>query len=167
MLCNALWCVINHHETIKDASRTKEVTAIPPPFNSEKFKNQNDTKKEKIKNSKLSANEQKAHSQALYSLLLKPVMKSSPAWCTAHNEVKDLAESFSSYSEYINKKLEHIKGNQNLDHPVRTVGENATVEHRLEAKIGVQKKYSILDAKVLTLNDGEFIFFDEKNHLAE
>lgn len=78
--------------------------AIPPPFNSEKFKNQNDKKRKKIKNVKLTASDLNAHSQALYNLLLKPVMKSSPAWCNAYKEIKELAECLSSYSEYLNKK---------------------------------------------------------------
>lgn len=49
-------------------------------------------KEKKMKCKKLSANSLESHSQALYSILLKPVIKSSPSWCRLHDDIKALAD---------------------------------------------------------------------------
>lgn len=167
VLCNALWYVTNHHQTIHDASRLSSVKDIPTPFNAEEFKNLNNTKKKKIKAQKLSATELNSHSQALYSLLMKPVVRSSPAWCTAYTDIQNLADCLNSYCQYLNKKLKQIQKNQDLTHPVKTVGEHATVEHKPKCILAVRNKNHALDTKVRSLSVGDYIFFDESEHLEQ
>lgn len=87
-------------------------------------------KEKKMKCKKLSANSLESHSQALYSILLKPVIKSSPSWCRLHDDIKALADCLSHYKDFLNKKAKEIGNNHNLLHPVRTVAEFTSVEHR-------------------------------------
>lgn len=48
VLCNALWYVTNHHETIQEASKTGKVEVIPPPFNSENLKTKITPRRKKL-----------------------------------------------------------------------------------------------------------------------
>ena len=167
MLCNALWYVTNHHDTIQQASRSKLVQhPIPPPFNNEKFRGRNNTTKKKIKTSRLSSSELQSHAEALLSILMKPNVNSTPEWQKAKVEIKSLAQCLSSYSNYLEQKLKDVKENQNLDHPVRTVGENATVEYRPKCSF-MKSKYIRLDRVVSTMKESDYVFFDETCHLEE
>lgn len=160
VVCNALWMVTSHHETIRLASQREGGKPIPPPFNAEVFKNRNDFKKKKIKKANLSGSELNSHAQALYSLLLKPVMKSTQGWCRVHDEIQALADSFTSYCECLYIKLDNVTRNQNRDSPVRTVGEHATVEFRLANK-EVSPRYERLNQDLSVLKEGDHLFFYE------
>lgn len=123
-------------------------------------------KRKKVKSVGLKASNLDSHSQALYSLLLKPVVKSTPAWCDGQRDIKNLADCLSSYKDYLNEKVAKMTANHNLDHPVRTVGTHTTVEHREKASSEIDNKYVLLDSKMKEL-DGQtnFLFFDESKHI--
>ena len=87
--CNAVWYITNH-DIINDAARTNNVQPVPRTFSSDKFENKYDIKEKKVKAVHLIAGELVSHSQALFSLVLKPVVKSSPAWCEAHTIIKKI-----------------------------------------------------------------------------
>lgn len=162
MLCNALWYVTNKHDTINEESSRKSVLAIPKFF--KKYQNYNDTKRKKMKCIKLSANSLESHSQALYSILLKPVIKSSPSWCRLHDDIKALADCLSHYKDFLNKKAKEISNNHNLLHPVRTVGEFTSVEHRRSCRpCDLDKGYTLLDV-ALREGSGDFHVFSMKKN---
>lgn len=165
MLCNALWYVTNHIDTINIASRhKKEVMSFPSCY--EKYKDLNDTKRKKIKRTNMSSEQLDSHSQALYSLLMKPVMKSSPSWWKAHDDIKTLANCLNAYKEYLNQQLQTVQTNHELNHPVRTVGKYTTVEHREKATFGMKEKYNLLNEALLSKEPGTLLLFDEKVHVA-
>lgn len=162
MLCNALWYVTNKHDTINEESSRKSVLAIPKFF--KKYQNYNDTKRKKMKCIKLSANSLESHSQALYSILLKPVIKSSPSWCRLHDDMKALVDCLSHYKDFLNKKAKEIGNNHNLLHPVRTVGEFTSVEHRRSCRpCDLDKRYTLLDV-ALREGSGDFHVFSMKKN---
>ena len=90
----------------------------------------NNLKRKKPKSQPMTATELNSHGQALFSLLLKPVVNSSSSWKIMALEIQKLGESLLSYKEHLNDQLKVQTTNQELDHPVRTIGEHATLEHR-------------------------------------
>ena len=104
VICNALWYITNQHTTINGAAlRQKAVQPVPEVFDG--FTGYNETKREK--SDQLTAGQLKSHSEALYGLLLKPVLKSSAAWVKAHDDISrlftfvyDLSGPSNSHSEY-------------------------------------------------------------------
>ena len=162
-MTNALWYITNHHATINDAARRQNVLPIPPCF--EEFRDMNDEKRKKKKRMSMTSNELESHSQTLYSLLLKPVMKCSAAFNKLHSDILNLAQCLHMYSVYLQDQVTKVTHNQNLPHPVRTVGEHTTVEHRYKATYGILEKYALLDKEVVE-SDTE-VFFDESKHLTK
>lgn len=80
-LCNALWYATNHHSVINNvALRQSAVLSIPVCFDKYEGYNNNNIKRNKMKSLHLSSSELHCDSQALYSLLLKPVINSTPDW---------------------------------------------------------------------------------------
>ncbi|XP_070568353.1 uncharacterized protein [Ptychodera flava] len=142
-----------------------EVLPIPPVF--EDYYGFNEVKRKKMKSLPLSSMELNSHSQALYSILLKPVMKSSPAWKSMHDNVQQLAECFRTYKVHLEHQAAMQDKYRNLDHPVRTVAENATVEHRSRATYGVKDKYKLLNNDVVAAGILKPVLFDESKHLNE
>lgn len=129
-----------------------------------KYQTYYDTKRKKLKCIKLSANSLESHSQALYSILLKPVIKSSPSWCRLHDDMKALADCLSHYKDFLNKKAKEISNNHNLLHPVRTVGEFTSVEHRRSCRpCDLDKGYTLLDV-ALREGSGDFHVFSMKKN---
>jgi hypothetical protein len=160
VMTNALWYVTNHHATFQDAARRLHVTPIPEAFKD--YQEYNNEKRKKKKMSSLNAKELESHSQALFSLLLKPVMKSSPAFIKLHDDIQSLAECFHNYSQHLEVQSKKIAFNQSLPHPVRTVGEHTTAEHRKKTS-DVKQKYLLLDKEISETN--EPVFFDENRHI--
>ncbi|CAG2208657.1 unnamed protein product [Mytilus edulis] len=164
VLCNALWYVTNHIDTINAASRHKSnVTSFPLCY--EQYKDINDTKRKKMKTPSLSADQLESHSQALYSVLMKPVMKSTPAWCKAHEDIKSLANCLEVYKNHLHEQLEVVTRNNEMDHPVRTVGKFTTVEHRQKVSFGMKEKYNLLNDDLLSKEIGTMLLFDENVHV--
>ena len=50
-------------------------------------------------------------------------------------DIQKLGESLHSYMEHLNDQLKVQTTNQELDHPVRTIGEHATLEHRRQSEL--------------------------------
>lgn len=160
-MTNALWYVTNHHSTFQDAARIINVIPIPEAFKD--YKDFNDEKKKKI--SSMNAKQLESHSQASFALLLKPVMKSSPSFSKLHDDIQSLAECFHCYSQHLEDQSKKMTFNHNLPHPVRTVGEHTTAEHRRKISFGVKQKYILLDKEVSETD--EPVFFDENRHTEE
>ena len=150
----------NHHQTINDAAqRRKEVLPIPPAFGD--FDGFNDLKRKKMKAMQLSQQELESHSQALYSLSMKPVCNSSHKWQNGSSEIQQLADCFKGYKDFLVKQNETVQANHNLDYPVRTIDKEATVEHRQKTPF-LRKNYSQLDQAVKEADS--FVIFDEDLH---
>ena len=164
VLCNALWYTTNHHSVINDASKhKKEVLSFPMAFDD--YDGYNNIKRKKLKSMPLTATELESHSEALYSLLMKPVVSSSSAWKKAAEEIKQLAACLAAYSSYLKAQKEKIQQYHNSDHPARTIDKLATVEHREKCTFGVKKVYSILDEVIISSEEKKPVYFDEFEHL--
>lgn len=163
MLFNSLWYVTNQHEVINQAAlRRKGVLPIPEAF--DRYTGYNDLRRKKAKQQPLSAFELETDSQALYSILLKPVVNSSEAWKSACDEIKQLADCFIAYKNYLNSQSETVDKNRSLDHPVRTIDEQATLEHR-NSSLGVKEKYKLLDNVMVASDLLSPVMFDEYVHV--
>ena len=66
--------------------------------------------------------------EAVYSILLNPMMRSSESWTEYKPNIGMLADYISSYSEYIDNKNDRIQAIHQLDNNVRQVSENTTAE---------------------------------------
>lgn len=124
-----------------------------------KYQTYYDTKRKKLKCIKLSANSLESHSQALYSILLKPVIKSSPSWCRLHDDMKALADCLSHYKDFLNKKAKEISNNHNLLHPVRTVGEFTSVSTEEAVDLVTLTKDTLYWMLHLEKDQETFMFF--------
>lgn len=73
---------------------------------------------------------------------------SSPAWKKAGEVIRHLAECMDAYREYLRKQNATVSHNHSLDHPVRTIDEHATVEHRRSTLFNVIPQYELLDQEM-------------------
>ena len=88
---------------------------------------------------------------------MKPIMNSSPAWMTAATDIRDLADCLAAYRQHLLTQNETVKKNQNLNHPVRTVAKDATIEHREPCITNtLRDKYVMLDKVV---NESNSVLF--------
>ena len=67
------------------------------------------------------------HGLALFSLLQKPIINSSPKWKDAGKDITAVAECIMAYKAYLEKQLAKQKANQQEIHPVRTIHKCATI----------------------------------------
>ena len=66
------------------------------------------------------------------------------------------------------KQNKTVQANQALDHPVRTIDKEATVEHRQKTHFNVKQIYSQLAQAVNEAGDGNsYVIFDEDLHVPE
>ncbi|XP_052286545.1 uncharacterized protein LOC127882125 isoform X2 [Dreissena polymorpha] len=107
-----------------------------------------------------------SHSQALYSLLMKPVVKSTPAWNEAFINIQMLANCMDSYKTYLHEQLETQTENQKQLHPCKPISENATVEHRKKVDF-IAQRYSRIDQVMRDADEMSPVFFDETLHLKD
>ena len=164
VLCNALWYITNQHDVINNAAlRKKNVLPVPVPF--ETYTGYNDIKRKKMKCMSLSSTELDSHGQALYSLLLKPMIKSTTAWQSAAEDIKQLADCKLGYRDHLKEQSHVTKKNQELDHPVRTIGKHASLEHRNRTTSAIKKQYTLLDRDVKSADLNVPVMFDESKHL--
>lgn len=144
MLCIALWYLTNQHSVIDEASRHKKnIQPVPVVFS--KYEGFNDLKRKKLKSQPLKSTDLKTHAEAIYNLLLKPFVNSSPEWKTESDNFKQFANCMMCYSQYLEEQQKSTTSYHALTHPVRTIGEHATVEHR-SSGVTIKSKYSLLDA---------------------
>lgn len=165
VLCNALWYVTNHHQTINDASLRKQ-TLLPVPNIFNDYDGYNEVKRKKLKSCPLSASLLDSHAQALYSLLMKPVVNSSVSWKQGAEDIKQLAECFTAYKEYLVVQNKTAKENQSKLYPVRTIDKEATIEHRYGNLSGqIREKYVDINEAVTSAGIMAPVVFDEYKHL--
>ncbi|WAR27046.1 hypothetical protein MAR_012750 [Mya arenaria] len=165
VLCNALWYLTNHHDTINGAAmRQKHLLPIPMAF--EAFTGYNDVKRKKAKAQQLGSHELESHSEALYSLLLKPCIKNSEGWQKACDNITNLADCMKAYKLYLETRAEKQNLYHSLGHPVRTVDEFTTVENRKAWLGNVHERYSLLDEAVRNAGLGNPVYFDEAKCVA-
>ena len=72
---------------------------VPPMFS--KYVRYIDVKRKKTKEAPMSSEQLYSHSQALYTLLLKPVVRSTVAWKDATINIKHLADCLLGYHDHI------------------------------------------------------------------
>ncbi|KAL5010544.1 hypothetical protein ScPMuIL_012849 [Solemya velum] len=117
VLCNALWYITNQHSTINEASlRKKTVLPIPKIFSD--YDGYNEVKRKRLKSCQLSASDLDRHAQALYSLLMKPVVNSSIQWKQGAEDIKQLADCLLAYKEHLVVQNEITQANQSQLCPV-------------------------------------------------
>ena len=107
----------------------------------------------------------RTHGETLYSLLLKPIWRRSAAWSEAADDVKCLADCLIAYADHLKSQCEIQTHNQSQNHPVRTINEHASMEHRHKYAFGVKKVYAKLDTDVIEAGCGSPVIFDETKHL--
>lgn len=90
---------------------------------------------------------------------------SSPAWKKAGEVIRQLAECMDAYREYLRKQNETVSHNHSLDHPVRTIDEHATVEHRRMTLFNVKPQYELLDQEMKKQPLLTPVVFNEDKHL--
>lgn len=103
-----MWYITNHHPTINTvALQFKDVLPIPKEF--ENFDGYNDYKRKRVKVDQLSLDVLEGHSQALYSLLLKPICNSTTCWVSGSQNIKQLADCLQSYVDCMRKESSERK----------------------------------------------------------
>ena len=166
VLCNALWYITNQQDVINDAAlRKKSVQPVPEIFTD--FTGYNDIKRKKLKSAPMSSLELDSHAQALYGLLMKPVIGSSPAWQKAKEDIRALADCLIAYKQHLKTQKETQNANQSLDHPVRTIAQDSTLEHREKRVSDIKPQYAKLDEAVIKAGCLSPIVFSESDHLLE
>ena len=134
---------------------------MPEPF--EKLQGYNDFKRKKLKAQPMTQDGLNSHSEALYSLLNRPIFSSG--WTEFKPVVEALANCLCRYKEYLNKQLRSQTERQSMDHPPRTVGSDISIQHRTKA-IFVREKYLEFDQIVTKYTAFNVpILFDESKHL--
>lgn len=114
----------------------------------------------------MSSSELESHGQALYSLLLKPVVNNSPDWKYASEIIRQLANCVMCYSQHLKDQLHVSFSNQASNCPARPIGEHASIEHR-SSGVTIKLKYSLLDAANKEALTESPILFDESVHLEQ
>lgn len=70
------------------------------------------------------------------------------------------------YSQYLEEQQKATTSYHALTHPVGTIGEHATVEHK-SSGVTIKSKYSLLDAAMREAQLESPVFFDESLHVKE
>ena len=104
-----------------------------------------------------------SHAEALYSLLLRPIV-GTKQWQVLSTEVKQLADCFSTYAEYLRIRAEEVTKTRMQMKPARTVSEDMTVRHVTSTEC-MDNAYSLLDKAVREKGLNEPVLFDEDSHL--
>ena len=95
---------------------------------------------------------------------MKPVINSSQAWKSFAEDIKQLADCKMAYKDYLILQNETAKSNQGLPYPVRTIGEDATIEHRKPCNIlALKEEYKLLDSIIKYTSTP--LIFDETLHI--
>lgn len=144
--------------------RKQSVLPIPKIFND--YDGYNEVKRKRLKSCPLSASLLDSHAQALYSLLMKPVVNSSTSWKQGAEDIKQLADCLIAYKEHLIVQNETAQANQSKLYPVRTIDKEATVEHRRGNMLGqIRDKYGKINEAVINAGIMVPVVFDEYEHL--
>ncbi|XP_060561163.1 uncharacterized protein LOC132720934 [Ruditapes philippinarum] len=164
VLTNALWYITNQQTVINDRSR-REVAVYSVPTAFEDFVGFNDHRRKKLKAQPLESNVLKSHAEALFSLCTRPLLRSSPQWEQAYQDIKDLASCLWSYHSYLDRKRHVSETYRNMDHPARPIAKYTSIYTVHKCTSEVKHTYKLLD-KALNIADlYEPVFFDENIHL--
>ncbi|XP_060553483.1 uncharacterized protein LOC132714606 [Ruditapes philippinarum] len=164
VLTNALWYITNQQTVINDRSR-REVAVYSVPTAFEDFVGFNDHRRKKLKAQPLESNVLKSHAEALFSLCTRPLLRSSPQWEQAYQDIKDLASCLWSYHSYLDRKRLVSETYRNMDHPARPIAKYTSIYTVHKCTSEVKHTYKLLD-KALNIADlYEPVFFDENIHL--
>jgi len=152
---------------INERSRKETSMVLPVPPTFERFQGYNEHRRKKQKTLPLQKHQLQSHSEALFSLCTRPVMRSSPAWEIAYSEIKSLAECLQSYAHYLEFQNDKVKTNQNLNYPVRQVCEDTSVITVKRNVFGVLPEYKLIDKALALVDFNTPVLFDEifKTHL--
>ena len=161
VITNALWYVTNDHHTINNA-RKHHSSIIPIPKVFENFDGYNDVKRRKMKSLPLDRTTLHSHTQALYSLLLRPCA-STEKWKSLADDVKQLADSLTSYEEYLRVKSESITSVRSSMAPARQLSEDMTIKHTPSTTL-MNNRYNLIDEAVRENGIRNPVVFDEGTH---
>ena len=132
---DTLWYIDGHKHTLADRS-----CHIPVVFSAfEGYNKPERSKHRKRTASCLCADTLRSHSQRLYGNLQLPFW-SGPSWRGLKTEVELLAKAIAKYSETLNAKKSRINALHVSSAPVRTIGDNLSLEYllpRLSVPIGI------------------------------
>ncbi len=145
------------------AARRKDLNEVPPVF--EKFQGYNEIKRKKVKEQPLCSCLLYNHSQALYSICNRPVMKTNPQWEGMQENVKALADCLDAYRNYLIQQKELQEDIRTLVHPVRQVSEECIVEAREKTLYPIREEYKILHEEVKKVGVLKPVYFDESKHI--
>ena len=87
-----------------------------------------------------------SHAQVLYSLLLPPCA-SPEKWKSLADGMKQLADSLTSYEEYLRVKSGSITSVRSSMAPARQLPEDITIKHTASTTL-VNNKYNLIDEAV-------------------
>jgi len=165
VITNALWYLTNHHSTINDAAlRFKGVVSVPEDF--ETFQGYNNLKRKKLKSQPMEQNLLNSHSEAIYSLINRPVFASDEYWINFKTVLESLAECLCKYKEYLQKQQNSQTERQSAAHPPRTVGSDISVVHHPKAAF-VKEKYAVFDKLIVEKQESVPVLFEESKHLKQ
>ena len=163
VITNALWYITNQHTTIQEAAlKRQNVSPVPAFF--EKYQGYNDIKRKKCKSQPLDQTRLSSHSHALFSILNRVVFKTNKNWIDFGKLLESLATCLSQYRDYLNAQLDSQQIWHNMDHPIRTIGSDISVEHRPKCQF-VSDKFRIFDQVVANSEPLKPVLFDETIHL--
>jgi hypothetical protein len=126
------------------------------------FQGYNDVKRKKVKAQQMSESELRLHVSALYSLAMKPYMK-TPAFLKIATEITNLATCMEKYADYLQDQLKKQNANQSMMHPVRMVETEVSIEYRQPCSL-VKEDYTLFEKDVLDAGLLKPVQFDENVH---
>lgn len=161
---NALWYVTNQHTVIRDAAmKDSTIKCIPSTWCD--FQGFNDCKRKKVKEMPMTREILITHAEALLSLMTRPSL--SPERMNGlKQEILGLQECFRTYAEYLRKKNITMQLNKSLNHPVRQVENDISVQIYLGSD-SVIEKYRTLDNTMKMTGNWQPVLFDENTHVNE
>lgn len=146
------------------AEYKKGVFPVPEAFSD--FDGYLDVKRRKIKEHQMKSPELRSHAEAIASLMLKPIMASSPTWVKLQDDLQSLSRCLLGYCEYLDNQAAKTAFNSKLLNPLRSVSEFCTVHECSQVDVDdVKDKYRLLDCAVRAAGTGTPVMFDENIHL--
>ena len=133
----------------------------------DEFQGFNEHRRKKLKAQPMESDRLKSHAEALFSLCTRPMMRSSEPWEVGYEMIKSLAECFAAYSDYLSHQKEKVQENRMLDHPVRQVSENTSVQTVHKSVFQIREQYQLLDKSVCLVDALEPVFFSETDHITQ
>lgn len=165
VLCNTLWYMTNQHETLERASsKHRGVKCVPKTFS--QYTGYNEIRRKKVKSQKLDTTSLNSHSEALYTLLQKPIFSHNDNWRQLKMDIAELAECLASYREFLLRMNLAVQTHHTALKPARTIDEHAAVEYRHKTAF-VRPVYSKIDGVMQRSDLNQPVIFQEDENLHE